>query len=93
MRERKTFTIEEAIRKISTAAAEAYRLKDRGVLRQGSYADIVLFNLNNLKVLGDAVESRRYPKGIEYVFVNGIAVVEKGQHTGATPGKVIKRET
>ena len=93
VRERKTFTIEEAIRKISTAAAEAYRLKDRGVLRQGSYADIVLFNLNNLKVLGDAVESRRYPKGIEYVFVNGIAVVEKGQHTGATPGKVIKRET
>jgi N-acyl-D-aspartate/D-glutamate deacylase len=93
VREEKIFTLEQAIRKLSTSAAEAYRLKDRGILRPNSYADIVLFNLENLKVLGNPVEPRTYPKGIEYVFVNGTAVVEKGQHTGATPGKVVKRGT
>ena len=78
---------------MSTASAEAYRIKDRGVLKPGSYADIVLFDLDGLKVLGDPLEPRRYPKGIEYVFVNGVAVVEKGEHAGATPGRVVKRGT
>ena len=93
VREMKLLTLEQAIRKMSTAAAEAYRIKDRGVLKPGSYADIVLFDLDGLKVWGDPLEPRRYPKGIEYVFVNGVAVVEKGEHTGATPGRVVKRGT
>ena len=91
MRETKLFTLEQAVRKISRAAAEAYRIKDRGMLKPGAYADIVLFDLDGLKVLGDPIEPRRYPEDIEYVFVNGVAVVEKGEHTGATPGRVIKR--
>ena len=91
VKEMKLFTFEQAIRHLSTNAAEAYRIKDRGILKPGSYADIVLFDFDGLKVLGDPVEPRRYPAGIEYVFVNGVAVVEKGKHTGAAPGKVAKR--
>lgn len=93
VREEKLFTLEQAVRKLSAAAAEAYRIKDRGVLKPKYYADITLFDLEGLKVLGDAVEPRTYPKGIEYVFINGTSVVEKGKHTGATPGKVVKRGT
>ncbi|RLI31265.1 D-aminoacylase, partial [Candidatus Bathyarchaeota archaeon] len=78
---------------LSTNAAEAYRIKDRGVLKPGSYADIVLFDLEGLKVMGDPVEPRRYPKGIEYVLVNGVPVVEKGKHTGKKPGRVVRRGT
>ena len=91
VREMKLFTLEQAVRKLSTAAAEAYHIRDRGVLKPGSYADITLFDLDGLKVLGDPIEPRRYPKGIEYVFVNGVPVVEKGEHTGAAPGRVVKR--
>jgi N-acyl-D-amino-acid deacylase len=56
-------------------------------------ADITVFDLDGLKITGDAVEPRRYPEGFEYVFVNGEAVVEKGKHTGATPGKIVKRSS
>ncbi|MFB0557821.1 MAG: amidohydrolase family protein [Candidatus Bathyarchaeia archaeon] len=91
VREMRLFTLEEAVRKISTNTAEQHRLKGRGKMIPGSYADIVLFDLDCLKVLGDPIEPRRYPEGIEYVFVNGTEVVEKGKHTGATPGKIIKR--
>lgn len=87
VREEKLFTLKQVIKKLSTTAAEAYRLKDRGVLKPGAYADIILFNLDGLKVLGKPIEPRTYPKGIEYVFVNGVAVVETGKHTGATPRK------
>jgi len=91
VREMKIFNLEEAVRKISTSAAEQHRLEGRGRITPGSYADIVLFDLDGLKVLGDPIEPRRYPEGIEYVFVNGTTVVEKGKHTGAAPGKIIKR--
>ncbi len=66
-------------------------MKGRGVIETGAFADIVLMDFPHLKVLGDALEPRRYPEGIEYVFVNGTAVVKKGKHTGATPGKVLGR--
>ncbi len=48
-------------------------------------------NVPGLKVLGDEVETRRHPEGVEHVFVNGEAVVENGRHTGAKPGRVLKR--
>ncbi len=91
VREEKVFSLEEAVQKISTMPAKVHGLEGRGVIAEGGYADIVLLDLPNLKVLGDPLEPRRYPKGIEYVFVNGVPVVEKGKHTGATPGRVLKR--
>jgi len=53
-------------------------------------ARIVLMDLPMLKVMGTPLESRQQPKGIEYVFINGVAVVHQAQHTGATPGRVLR---
>ena len=93
VRETKQFTLEQAVRKISTLAAEHYRIRNRVVLEQGAYADITLFDLEKLEVLGDPVEPRKYPKGIEHVFVNGVQVVKNGTHTDATPGRILRRES
>ncbi len=86
------FTVEEAVQKTATMPARVHNLDGRGVLTKGGYADIVLMNMSNLKVLGNEIETRKHPKGVEYVFVNGEAVVEKGKHTGARPGRVLRRK-
>ena len=84
-------TIEEFAQKTSTMPAKVHGIEGRGVIKKGGYADIVLIDLPHFKVVGNAMEPRRHPKGIEYVLINGTAVVEKGKHTGATPGKVLKK--
>lgn len=91
VRERKVLTLEQAVQKTATMPARVHNLKDRGVLRENAYADIVLIDMPNLQVLGTEVEPRTHPKGIEYVIVNGVPVVEKGKHTSARPGKVLRR--
>lgn len=91
VKEIKVFTLEEAIYKMSTAAAEHHNLEGLGKIIPGSHADITIFDYAKLEVMGTPVEPRQHPKGIEYVFVNGVAVVEKGEHTGATPGRIVKR--
>ena len=88
----KVFTLEQAVQKTSTLVAKHYNLKGRGVIKEGAFADIVLMDLPNLKVTGTPLEPRKQPKGIEYVIVNGVTVVEKAKHTGATPGRILKRE-
>ncbi len=85
------FTIEEAVQKTSTMPARVHNLEGRGVIKEGGFADIVLMDMKKLKVLGTELEPRKHPKGIEQVFVNGVSVVEKGEHTGAKPGKVLKK--
>jgi N-acyl-D-amino-acid deacylase len=87
------FTLEEAVQKTSTMAARVHNLEGRGVIKEGGYADIVLMNVKKLEILSTELEPRQHPKGIEYVFVNGEVVVEKGKHTGARPGRVLKKET
>ena len=93
VREGSLFTLEEAVQKTSTLPARVHNIEGRGVLKEGGYADIVLMNLPKLKILSDEIETRRHPEGIDYVFVNGEIVVEKGKHTGATPGRVLTRTT
>lgn len=93
VRDNQILTLNEAVQKTATMPARVHNLEGRGVISEGNYADIVLMDLPNLKVLGDELEPRRYPKGIEHVFVNGVAVVQEGKHTGATPGRVLKRTT
>jgi N-acyl-D-amino-acid deacylase len=92
VKEIKVFTLEQCIYKMSTAAAEHHNLKGRGRITPGSYADVTLFDFEGLKVVNTPVEPRQHPKGIEYVIVNGEIVVEKGKHTGATPGRILRRE-
>jgi len=92
VRETKTLTLEEAVRKVTSLPAKKFRLRDRGVLRAGAYADIVLMDPGMVTDRGDQLSPRRYPKGIEYVLVNGVPVVKKSRHTGAKPGKILTRE-
>ena len=88
----KALTLEEAVHKTSTQAAQRHNLKGRGVIKEGNYADIVLMDLPKMKVTATPLEPRKQPQGIEYVLVNGVPVVEKTKHTGAIPGRVLKRE-
>lgn len=91
VKEKKTFTLEEAVQKTSAMAAKVHNLKGRGALMVNGFADIVIMDLPNLNVTADEIEPRRYPEGIEYVFVNGEPVVKEGKHTGARPGRVLRR--
>ncbi|MBN2334486.1 amidohydrolase family protein [Candidatus Bathyarchaeota archaeon] len=92
VKEDKAFTIEEAVHKTSTRAADCFGLEGRGKLTPGSYADVVLMDLDKLKVMSTDTDPRRKPRGIEYVLVNGVVAIEKGEHTGATSGKVLRKK-
>jgi len=92
VRETDTLTLEEAIRKVTGSPASKFLLRDRGVLKDGAYADITVFNPETVTDRGDQVEPRRYAGGIPFVVVNGELVVEEGKHTGRLPGKVLRRE-
>jgi N-acyl-D-aspartate/D-glutamate deacylase len=88
----KALTLEDAVHKTSTLSAKRHNLKDRGTITPGSYADIVVIDVPNMKVLGTPLNPRIKPQGIEYVLINGRVVAEKGTHTGAKPGKVLRRD-
>jgi N-acyl-D-aspartate/D-glutamate deacylase len=91
-RESGTLSLEEAIRKVTSLPAKKFNLKDRGVLKEGAYADIVVFNPETVTDKGGQLNPRQYPEGIEHVIVNGVQVVKCSSHTGAKPGKVLYRE-
>ena len=92
VRETRTLSIEEAVRKVSSLPAAKFKLKDRGVLKPSAKADIVIMDLENVTDKAEPLNPCIYPCGIEYVIVNGIIVVEKSKHTGMRPGKIIYRE-
>ena len=92
VREAKILTLEEAIHKTTSLPASKFKLADRGVLREGAYADLTVFNPDTITDCGNTLNPRQYPKGIEYVAVNGKLVVSKTKHTGEAPGKVLRRE-
>jgi N-acyl-D-amino-acid deacylase len=91
VRETSTLSIEEAIRKVSSLPATKFKLKDRGVLKQGAYADIVIMDLENVTDKAEPLNPCVYPRGVEYVIVNGIVVVEKSKHIGTRPGVILYR--
>lgn len=90
--QRKTITLEKAIQKMTSLAARVIGVSDRGILNPGYYADIVVFDADNIQDNATYVNPRQYSSGIKYVIVNGQVVVEEGQHTGALPGKTIRRK-
>jgi N-acyl-D-amino-acid deacylase len=92
VKEQRLLTLEEAVRKCTALPAEAYNLERRGTIEVGSYADILLIDWENLRMNSTPRETRRYPTGFVYVFVNGVAVIEKDRHTGARPGRVLRRK-
>ena len=90
VRERQVMPLEEAIRKMSSAVATRLGIQDRGVLREGMYADIVVFDPNTVIDNATYEEPHRLSAGIRDVLVNGVAVVRNGQHTGAKPGRAVR---
>jgi N-acyl-D-amino-acid deacylase len=90
VREEKKLALEEAIRKFSALPAQRMRLTDRGVLKQGMWADVVVFDPKTVRDVATFDDPNRLSEGMEYVFVNGVPVIEEGKMTGALPGKVLR---
>ena len=89
VRERRVLTLEEAVRKMSGATAQRLGLQDRGLLREGLFADIAVFDPLQVSDRATFSEPHQYAEGVEYALVNGTLVVDGGEHTGARPGRVI----
>jgi N-acyl-D-amino-acid deacylase len=90
VREEKKLTLEDAIRKFSALPAQRMRLTDRGVLKAGMWADVVVFDPATIRDLATFENPNQLSQGMEYVLVNGVAVIDQGKQTGALPGKVLR---
>jgi N-acyl-D-amino-acid deacylase len=90
VREEKLLTLPEAIRKMSALPAQRMRLTDRGVLKQGMWADVVVFDPETIRDLATFEEPNQLSQGMEYVLVNGVPVVDQGKMTGKLPGRVLR---
>jgi N-acyl-D-amino-acid deacylase len=90
VKEKKTLPLEEAVRKMTSWPAIRMRLADRGVIRVGAWADVTIFDLDALDDRASYERPTQFPTGIEWVLVNGVVVIDRGQHTGAKPGHVLR---
>ena len=91
VRERKLLTLEDAVRKMTSLSALKIGLRDRGVIREGAFADLVLFDPARVIDKATYLEPFQYPEGIEGVIVNGEMTIDHGRHTGARAGRVLRR--
>ncbi|MCS6953602.1 MAG: amidohydrolase family protein [Bryobacteraceae bacterium] len=91
VREEKLLTLEEAIRKMTSANAAKIGIYDRGLLRPGLAADLTVFDPARVADKATFEQPHQYAVGIEYVVVNGVVVLDRGRHTGARPGAILKR--
>ena len=90
VREEHALTLEDAIRKFTALPAQRMRLTDRGVLKQGMWADVVIFDPATIRDLATFEQPNQLSQGMQYVLVNGVAVIAEGKMTGALPGKVLR---
>lgn len=88
-REEKVLSLEDAIRKMTSLPAQVLGLKDRGLLQEGYWADIVVFDPDKVIDTATYDNPKQYPKGIDYVLVNGSVLIDDSHHTGARPGRII----
>lgn len=91
VRELKLLTLEDAIRKMTSLNAAKVGIKDRGLLKTNLFADVAIFNPKTVIDKSKYTEPFQYPKGIEYVIVNGQVVLAEGKHTQAKPGRALRR--
>lgn len=89
VREKKVLRLPDAIRKMTSLSAQITGLTDRGLIRPGLAADITIFDLKTVTDKATFENPPQYPVGIPYVIVNGVVVIDQGQHTGAKPGRVL----
>jgi N-acyl-D-amino-acid deacylase len=92
VREKHWLTLPEAIRKMTSLPAQRLGWKDRGVIREGAYADLVLFNPETIIDRSTFEKPTELPVGIEQVLVNGVTVWQEGKPTGALPGRILSAE-
>ncbi len=90
VREMNFCSVQEMVRKTSSLAADTFRIKGRGYLKEGYYADIVIFNLAFIEDKSTFENPTIFPQGIEYLFVNGILEIDKGKITGNRGGRVLR---
>jgi len=90
VREEHVLTLPDAIRKFTALPAQRMRLTDRGVLKKGMWADVVIFDPATIRDLATYDEPNQLSQGMEFVLVNGVPVIANGKMTGALPGKVIR---
>jgi N-acyl-D-amino-acid deacylase len=91
VRDEKLIPLEEAIRRLTSLPAATLKIADRGLLRAGAFADVVVFDAERIAAQATYEKPHQYATGVDHVFVNGVQVVRDGQHTGATPGRVVVR--
>jgi N-acyl-D-amino-acid deacylase len=84
-------TLEAAVRKMSALPAEHFGFRDRGLVKEGYAADLVLFDPQRVADRATFEAPHAWPDGMPHVLVNGVFVVRDGQHTGARPGAVLRR--
>lgn len=89
VREEKLITLQEAIRKLAALPAQNLKIDRRGELKTGFYADVVVFDADTIQDHATFVKPHQYSTGMQHVFVNGEQVLKDGEHTGATPGRVV----
>ena len=92
VRDEKLMAVTEAVRKMTSLPASNLGITSRGVLRQGYFADIAVFDLATIQDHATFEKPRQLATGVSEVFVNGVQVIHNGEHTGARPGRVVRRE-
>jgi dihydroorotase/N-acyl-D-amino-acid deacylase len=90
VREERRLTLEDAIRKFTSLPAQRMRLGDRGVLKTGMWADVVVFDPAKVRDRATFAEPNQLSEGMQWVLVNGIPVIADGRATGALPGRVLR---
>ncbi len=90
VRDEKVLTLPEAVRKMTSLPAQILGLKDRGRIAEGAAADVVVFDPARVAETNSFEQPKSYAVGVPYVLVNGVVVIDKGQHTGARPGKALR---
>ena len=91
VREEKVLTLEEAIRKMTSLPAMKVGLKDRGIIREGFWADLLVFDAGNISDRASFAEPHQYPEGISHIIVNGQVVAKNEKLTGVQTGRVLVR--
>ena len=91
VREQGVLSLEDAVYKMTGFPAERIGMKDRGTIKDKNVADIVIFDPENISDVSTYQHPHQYPIGIKHVLVKGESIIKEGIHTGARPGRVLKR--
>ena len=90
VRDEKVIPLEEAVRKLTSLPATNLKIKKRGLLKPGYFADLAIFNAATVQDYATFEKPHQYSTGMVHVFVNGVQVLENGEHTNARPGRFVR---